>query len=107
MIITNQQADNLINLKKKIVGEKGLQDSIIIDQTFPFNQKFELVSETDNEFTFLWEIFQSTKDTLKISLHFQEDESKIGLLRIDYGAGHKNPETANEFVPENMKIYAG
>ncbi|MDR0505426.1 MAG: hypothetical protein LBH32_01215 [Dysgonamonadaceae bacterium] len=44
---------------------------------------------------------------MRISLHFQEDESKIGLLRVDYGAGHKNPEIANEFIPKNLTKYTG
>ena len=40
------------------------------------NLRYDLVSDDDDEFSFLWEISQSPKNNLRISLHFQEDESK-------------------------------
>ena len=93
MKITNEQADYLLKLPKKIVDkEDKLLDTITINQTFPFNLRYELVSEKDDEFTFLLEIQQSKKNNIRISFHHQEDDSKTGLLRVDYNSGHKNPE---------------
>jgi len=107
MEITNEQADYLLNLPKKILTEKGLLSEMIINQRFPFLERLELSAEINDEFSFLWEIKQSSKNTLKISLHIQENDSKIGLLRIDYNGSHKNPEYINEFVPEKFHKYKG
>jgi len=107
MNITNEQANYLLNLPKKIFKGDELLSNITINQEFPFQERFELLSKDDDEFSFLWEIRQSAKNALKISLHVQEDDSKIGLKRIDYYGGHKNPENINEFVPEKFHQYAG
>ena len=82
-------------------------DVLIVNQEFPMNFRYELVSEDDDEFSFLWEVTQSTKNTLKISLHFQEDESKIGLLRVDYFGTHQNPFAAKDDLPNKFKPYIG
>jgi hypothetical protein len=66
-----------------------------------------LFSKKDDEFSFLWTIKQSSKNTLRISLHYQEEDSKTGLLRIDYNGGHTNPQSINEYVPEKFYPYAG
>jgi len=108
MNITNEQADYLLRLPKKITGKKGdLLPQITISPKFPFSERFELLSEKDDEFSFLWQIKQSSKNTLQISLHFQEDDSKIGLMRIDYSGGHTNPQTITENVPERFHPYVG
>jgi hypothetical protein len=107
MNITNEQADYLLKLPKKIVEDNELLSQITINQKFPFNERFELLSESDGEISFLWEITQSAKNTLRISLHFQEDDSNIGLLRIDYNGGHTNPQTINGNVPEKFHPYIG
>lgn len=107
MIISNEQAEYLIHLKKKILQNDNVVDILNIDQAFPMNFRYELVSEDDDEFSFLWEVTQSSKNTLKISLHFQEDESKIGLLRVDYYGTHQNPFSAKEDLPEKFKPYVG
>ncbi|OAV71460.1 hypothetical protein Barb6_01414 [Bacteroidales bacterium Barb6] len=107
MNITNEQADYLLKLPKKVVGKEGLLSRITIEQKFLFNERFELVSEEEKDFTFLWEIRQSTKQTIRISLHFQENDSKIGLLRVDFNGGHKNPEAITKYLPERFHPYAG
>lgn len=61
MKISNEQAEYLLNLPKKILENEVLLDNLTIDQSFPFNQRYELVSEQDDEFTFLLEIQQSKK----------------------------------------------
>lgn len=107
MKISNEQAEYLLKLPKKIVGKDKLLDDLTIKQVFPFNQRYELVSEKDDEFTFLLEIQQSKKNSIRISFHHQENDSKTGLLRVDYNSGHKNPEDITEFLPEKFHPYAG
>ncbi len=107
MIISNEQAIALLQLKKKIILNDEVKDRISIQQTYSMNLRYDLVSDDDDEFSFLWEISQSSKNNLRISLHFQEDDSKIGLLRVDYNSGHHNPETAREDLPELFKPYIG
>ncbi|MDR3704335.1 MAG: hypothetical protein P4L28_00315 [Paludibacteraceae bacterium] len=105
--MTNEQAEYLLKLPKKIVGKNGLLDKITIDQKFPFSERFELVSPNDDEFTFLMVINQSTKNSIRISFHHQENESKIGLLRVDYNSGHKNPENITDSLPEKFHPFVG
>ena len=107
MIISNEQAVALLQLKKKIILNDEVKDRITIQQACPMNLRYDLVSNDDDEFSFLWEISQSSKNNLRISLHFQEDESKIGLLRVDYNSGHHNPEVARDDLPEPFKPYIG
>lgn len=107
MIISNVQADYLMQLKKKVLQNDTALDQLTINQEFPLHLRFELVSAEDDDFSFLWEITQSAKNSIRISLHFQEDESKIGLFRVDYNSGHRNPETANGTLPPKFIPYVG
>jgi len=47
MKITNEEAEYLLKLPKKVLENDTLLDSLTIDQKFPFNARFELVSEKD------------------------------------------------------------
>lgn len=107
MRVTNEQAEYLLKLPKKVVENGTLLDKLTIDQKFPFSARFELISEKDDEFTFLLEIQQSKKNRIRLSFHCQENDSKIGLLRVDYNSGHVNPEVLSEYVPEKFHPYAG
>ncbi len=68
--------------------------------------RYDLVSD-DEEFSFMLQIHQSSKNLVRISLHCQDEDSKIGLIRFDYNAGHINPEVASPTVPDDVKKYAG
>ena len=107
MKISNEQADYLLKLPKKIIIKEKIQEQITIDQVFPFNYRYELISEEDDEFSFLLEFQQSKKNRIRISFHHQDNDSKVGLLRIDYNSGHKNPEAINEFLPKKFHPYVG
>jgi hypothetical protein len=107
MNISNELSDYLLKIPKSVVKQEELLFQLTIEQKFPFKERFELISEKDSEFTFLWEIQQSGKNTLRINLHLQENDSKIGLFRIDFNSGHKNPETILEYLPEKFYPYAG
>jgi len=106
MMISNEQAEYLLRLPKKIVENDNLLDEITIQQKFPFSKRYELISEEDDEFTFLWEFQQSQKNTVRVSFHAQENDSKVGLLRVDYNSGHQNPVQVSELVPEKFRPYA-
>ena len=45
MKITNEEAEYLLKLPKKVLENDTLLDSLTIDQKFPFNARFELVLE--------------------------------------------------------------
>ena len=105
--MTTTQADYLIGLKKKIIIDGEVADEITLDQKYPLRLRYELVSPDDDEFSFLWQITQSSKDELRVSLHYQEDAGNIGLFRVDYNSGHKNPALATENLPEKFKPYIG
>ncbi len=107
MRISNEQAEYLLKLPKKVVGHEGLLESLTINQQFPINQRFEIISAEDDEFTFLWEIKQSQKNTVRVSFHHQENDTKTGLLRVDYNSGHQNPAAISEFVPEEFHPFVG
>ncbi|MBI5747739.1 MAG: hypothetical protein HZA00_01350 [Nitrospinae bacterium] len=44
---------------------------------------------------------------MKMTLHFQEEDASIGLLRVDFNGRHPNPEIANDKVPDIFKSFAG
>jgi hypothetical protein len=106
-MFTNKQAQNLIDLPKKIVNNNKMLDMIEVNFVFPLQKRFHLLSESGQEFIFLFQIEQSKKNSIRLSLHLQEDETKIGLIRIDYNNGHKNPEKLKDTVPDKLKKYAG
>jgi hypothetical protein len=106
-MFTNEEALYLIELPKKILHNESLLDDIKITQKFPFNAKYLLGSETDKEFIFLMDVKQSAKFSLKFDLHHPEDQTNIGLLRVDYFGKHKNPEVMNEKVPLVFHNYVG
>lgn len=106
-IITNEQARYLMGLKKKILIDGKTVDNIILDQMFPLNIRYEIISEENSDYVFLWQIKQSSKLALQVSLHYQENESKIGLLRVDYNRGHKNPDTNNGSLSPMFIPYIG
>lgn len=102
-----KQAQYLIGVKKKILIDGKAQDEITICQKSPMRLRYELVSTENDEYAFLLQIAQSTKNMIRISLHCQDEDSKIGLIRVDYNAGHVNPEIVTENLPEIFLPYVG
>lgn len=106
-MITAEQADYLITLPKKIIENEQVLERKNLSPKQPFIDRFYLISEEDTEFSLFLDITQSKKKAIKFTLHYQEDGADYGLLRVDYSGRHKNPETANEHVPESFKPYTG
>lgn len=107
MYFTKEQADYFIKLPKKIVEKERILDVKTIKQGFPVKIRFELISEQEPDLPFLWQIEQSAKNIIRISLHMQEDEKKTGLLRLDYNSSHTNPVFIKDTVPKEFHKFAG
>jgi hypothetical protein len=106
-MITQQQADYLIQLPKHIIEENQVLERKTYAPRFPVDDRIYIVSKEDNEFTFFVEIWQSPKNHFKLTLYCQEDEASIGLLRVDFSGRHKNPEEATENVPAIFRPFVG
>ena len=106
-MLTTEQAIDFIKLPKKIFVDGKLRDTIFLEQTFPMDVRLEICAIEDSNLTFLWSIKQSSKMSIRISLHCQQDDSHIGILRVDYNSGHKNPEEAPKDLPKILKPYIG
>lgn len=106
MSLTNQEVQDLIALPKKFVQNDQSKDEYTIRLNNASKNRFNLQSEDGNQI-FLLNIEQSTKRHFKITLHFQENATFTGLFRVDYHGEHKNPEKANDKVPEFIKAYRG
>lgn len=111
-MITKVQADYLLGLPKHIIEQTSRGVHTFLDQktyipTLPINDRIYLASKADDEFTFFMEIDQSPKNQLKITLHLQEEDTSIGLLRIDYNGRHRNPVIAIDTIPDLFKQLAG
>jgi hypothetical protein len=104
---TNEEANYLLKLPKKIYENDEVIENKIIQTGTSFIIRHTLISLEDPDFQFLLDVKQGNKNNLKFDLHFQENESIIGLLRVDYNGQHQNPETANEFVPSFIRPHIG
>ncbi len=106
-MITQKQAEYLLELPKQIIEGDIILERKMYAPSRPINDRLYMVSKDDDEFSFFLEIHQSPRNQLKLTLHFQESEASIGLLRVDFNGKHKNPELENVHVPDIFKPYAG
>ncbi|HEV7348335.1 DUF6978 family protein [Telluribacter sp.] len=105
-MISEDQARYLIQLPKKLVENNELLDHKVLSPSFPFVARYPL-SDEEEGFSFFLDVWQSAKQGIKFTLHFQENSTHYGLLRVDFNGRHKNPEIANADVPELFRPYAG
>ena len=103
-MIDFEKAQEMINCEKFVVVEGEHKEIISLNQTYPMNCRLELTT-CDGDISFIWDIKQSSKNTIRLSLHCMDEDSKLGLIRVDYNAGHINPETATDTLPECFKPY--
>ena len=101
-MFSNELAKKLIKLPKTIVGGGTTNINLSAEKS-----RLKLIALEEPEYEFLFEITSNRKITFKITFHNQENNTKEGLIRIDYKGGHKNPESLNEYVPEFVKPYLG
>jgi hypothetical protein len=98
----------LLLLKKKIIDQN---DVLISEYTLrnypPIDLKLYLKSELNDDLLFLYRINQSSKNIFKLTLFLLERNQFIDIVRIDFSGKHKNPDTINDFVPDDLKILAG
>lgn len=106
-MISQEQADYLLNLPKCLIEGEVVLKSKDYFPTFPINDRIYIISEVDDAYSFFIEIQQCRKNQIKLTLHFQEDDTNIGLLRVDYNGRHKNPELDIVSLPDKFKPYIG
>ncbi len=104
-MLLKSQADYLIQIPKVIIEDNQKMDYKKIIPKEPFKEKIYMISDDYN--SFMWEIDESDKKAFKFTLHFQEDDEHIPLLRIDYNSRHKNPEKVTDKVPEKFRPFTG
>jgi len=105
--MTKEQVDYLLALPRRVEKNGILEDTITFNQQVPFQQRYKLKSPIDDSYTFLYNIDQSAKNYLKLTLHFMDNDTKIGLLRIDFNGQHQNPEEITENLPEDLHPFVG
>lgn len=106
-MFTFSLVQKLLDLPKKVEQNGVLCDHLPLVQRFPFRHNFVLVSPDDPDYTFLYEVWQSAKNQFKMTLYLMDDDTRTGLLRVDYSGQHKNPETITESVPAIFHPYVG
>ncbi|MFN8306988.1 MAG: hypothetical protein U0T79_09455 [Ferruginibacter sp.] len=106
-MITSQQAQYLLDLPKHIIEDDSYIDRKSLSPNLPIDERIYMASKSDTDFTFFLDIWQSTKQQIKLTLHFQEEDSSIALLRVDFNGRHQNPQTLNANVPNIFHPYVG
>ena len=97
----------LIEVPKFVNIDGHIQELYKISCNFPIDVRLILDSKDDVPYEFLMQITQSAKNSVKMSLHLQSNNLKIGLFRVDYVGTHKNPEEVTKDVPSNFLPYRG
>ncbi len=107
-MITNQQAEYYLSLPKHIVENDVELPKKQFDQPTIWDMRFFLIGKDNGDaYEFLWEIWQSPKNTLKMSLHYQDEETKLGVFRVDFNSGHNNPAELTANVPSKFHPFVG
>lgn len=109
-MLTKSHTDYLVSLPKYIVDKNGRRIehmTIDIDSDYDYRIMLQYSEQSDTEYNFLLRIKRSTKYTLKLTLHVQDNESKDCLIRIDYGATHTNPKDILDTLPNEFYPFAG
>lgn len=100
--------DKLLAIEKKILdNDDNFLDSYVIDMEPALRLRIGLGSEYDGNLRFELNITQSRKFQIRINLHLLDDDSKIGLSRLDYNSSHRNPASFTDDTPMELRKYAG
>jgi len=106
-MITVALAEYLLKLDKYVVVNGDTVESYALDVHYPMTFRLTLSSPDDLDQYLLVDVKESEKQSLKISLHHQDNSTQNGLLRVDYNARHLNPAEILDSVPEKFRPYAG
>ncbi len=106
-MISQEIADNMLHIPKKVYEKDTHLDNYDVVYEGIMKFRIPMASLPNFEYKFFLEVNQSEKNRLKITLHFQNIDASMPLLRIDYGGTHKNPELANKYVPESFLEHKG
>ncbi len=107
-MISTKTADDLLMIPKYVISNNNREKSLNINAPSLWQLKIFLEGIYNGDsYLFLWNIYQSAKIRIMMNLHVQEDDSKIGIIRIDYNKGHKNPEVLKPSVPAIFHPYVG
>ncbi len=101
-MITQEQAVYLLALQKVL---KDTHTSEIVLKNERTN--LDLMSPEDRKWEFKVQYYSNKRVSFKISIHHLETNTNIGLMRVCYNSGHKNPEIASTRVPDFLKPFAG
>jgi hypothetical protein len=101
---TNSQANSLLQLPKKIVYSDSIYSKFELSFGAPVSERIDLVSESSDE-SFILDLNQSKKNSFKVTLHHQVNDTFVGLLRVDFSGQHKNPSVLKDSVPDFIKPY--
>ena len=104
-MISQQIVNNMLAVDKKVYEEDRYLDDYEVKYGNLLKIRIPMASLPDTEYEFFLEVTQSSKKRLKITLHFQNINASLPLLRIDYGGTHKNPEEANKNVPDCFRAF--
>ena len=105
--MTTELADYLIRLDKYIFTDGEPAERFQIEIQYPMRFGLDLGTPDDDDQCLLLDVWESEKMAMRISLHHQDQATQHGLLRVDYGGGHKNPEEIIDSLPEKFHPYAG
>lgn len=95
----------------KVVVEKGMPKRVY-EMDLAKSNDFRLVLSPSDDIEkfgkYLLRVRISSKMRTKISLHTQENDMRYCLFRVDFnGPYHTNPSDVNEYVPDELKSFAG
>lgn len=105
-MFTQEEANNLIALPKLVYLDEAGQHAFLFSDNVPLQRKLDLISE-DSQYQFQLDINQSRKYSVKLSVHHQESESNVGLVRLDFFGTHTNPVEMTDKVPSIFHEFAG
>jgi len=107
IVISADEYQEIMKISKQVFDGKSFHKHHYATIDACSKYRVDIASFPDAEFIFFLEIYRSDKNRLRVSLHFQEKNGVLPLLRIDYGSSHRNPETANEHVPSKLRRFCG
>ena len=106
-MFTIETAKELLHLAKKVEQTGVLLEFLNLTQPYPFQLKYTLVAVDNFDLTFIYEINQSAKNHYKFTLYLMDEDTRIGLIRVDFNGQHQNPETIIDKVPVEFHPFAG